>query len=1127
MAVAYPLLARTEENALHPKEFLKNTGTASDMRAALSKLNAKLVWQFPNSVCNVDLSGHYKATINTARRTMGNLVPKADGFDVAHDVLAAGECSGMTLSPRRSCRQRRWWPRFRPRNSPPSISLTQRRIYITRDDKPVGDSAMASHIELANKPGIDAMALSPRLETSTRIHAPTVSTRHGRPLGGTGNIGSGIGLIPRPRPDYLKHSATSKKSATPTEFDEYLLDYHATYEPGLRPMDGYRRREIFSALRWIKAVTIFLSAANPIYSSSPLIAKTRETGVPALSIALLEVPETRGSHDPIWHNVQPADYVNPLGGASKPGLPALNYWSDIYAKDKEYRRGTTLTATVDSSDQIAIDAVDVLLQSGKIYKAIEMLEGRPATDKLAANKVLLGDLISIMAGEFPDIGAEIVAKDEGRMMPRLLRMAGPQNVDAMRLELRHRLQVLKIPKNMLSANVLSVSDEFDNVLLIDQATSRLYVIGMMHNVPELRARFFMRLGEKGVRKQFDGDMRSPTGAYRIVHEMSGEKLNPMYGPFAWQLDFPNPEDRSRGRNGTNIWIHGSPTGMDDRSVVATEGCFALSNADLNKLKTLLNPDRTLVLSAGTVDWVEPELWKQRRTEIRQTKLPNYFPSPKAAPPFTNDYAAKTIVKFEKSGGYYNYDTSSYNLIAAQALLNKTSDAKTSSTVPISDVVAVNQSTVECRAVPKTANVRQGGATLTTVEGHVAIRNLRSNQLVTLIHTNRQDAIVEVDGQVGSVYAPLLITACRISEDRVSINFLVIVALFGFKPAHSANLSPDVLDAQFAGNWQVIIDLANNNRTDADTQLLAINAAARLAAIIAANTGDLKKSSEILENFLLEQNSTKLAFLTLRQVQGRWAKMTYMKAIGLATDQPSTMQLVLPELPPRPANAPQSTLAIASQPVGSMSSPSVTKTLGPELKLQLPNANTQPEPNDAIADTPELFTNSTGNKAQFNLLAHKPLFFLQELQEISLYVPPIDITVSSVPGGISYCEPTMLSFSRILKESEETVASPFDFRRPPPMPIAQLRTDRTPALAAVSLSYATTPSVAVASDESVKNELRDKAHTWANAWSSKNVEQYYRFYADEFRQLDDDSEKALTWEKHQGNWVIIQEVVLPN
>ena len=112
----------------------------------------------------LDPSGRDKAAIDTPRRAMGNLLGNAVRFDVARDVLAAGEGIETMLSLR--CVMPTM-PMVAALSAAHLAAIlfpaTLRRLYIARDDDPAGDGAMASLIDRANEAGIEAIALSPRL----------------------------------------------------------------------------------------------------------------------------------------------------------------------------------------------------------------------------------------------------------------------------------------------------------------------------------------------------------------------------------------------------------------------------------------------------------------------------------------------------------------------------------------------------------------------------------------------------------------------------------------------------------------------------------------------------------------------------------------------------------------------------------------------------------------------------------------------------------------------------------------------------------------------------------------------------------------------------------------------------
>ena len=109
--------------------------------------------------------GSGKAPVDTPRRAMGDLLGNAVRFDIACDVMAAGEGIETMLSLRMAL------PHMPVVAALSAAHLGQllfpatlRRLYIARDDDPAGDGAVQSLIERARGIGIEAITLSPRLE---------------------------------------------------------------------------------------------------------------------------------------------------------------------------------------------------------------------------------------------------------------------------------------------------------------------------------------------------------------------------------------------------------------------------------------------------------------------------------------------------------------------------------------------------------------------------------------------------------------------------------------------------------------------------------------------------------------------------------------------------------------------------------------------------------------------------------------------------------------------------------------------------------------------------------------------------------------------------------------------------
>ena len=137
------------------------TETWPAMIASVTNLDSKITgvhrtWLAPD--------GSGKAPVDTPRRAMGDLLGNAVRFDIACDVMAAGEGIETMLSLRVVL------PHLPVVAALSAAHLGQllfpatlRRLYIAPDDDPAGDGAMRSLIERARGVGIEAITLSPRL----------------------------------------------------------------------------------------------------------------------------------------------------------------------------------------------------------------------------------------------------------------------------------------------------------------------------------------------------------------------------------------------------------------------------------------------------------------------------------------------------------------------------------------------------------------------------------------------------------------------------------------------------------------------------------------------------------------------------------------------------------------------------------------------------------------------------------------------------------------------------------------------------------------------------------------------------------------------------------------------------
>jgi L,D-peptidoglycan transpeptidase YkuD (ErfK/YbiS/YcfS/YnhG family) len=143
-------------------------------------------------------------------------------------------------------------------------------------------------------------------------------------------------------------------------------------------------------------------------------------------------------------------------------------------------------------------------------------------------------------------------------------------------------------------------------LAVDADLSRLYVFENTANGLTLVQDFYASVGKQGLDKVTEGDRRSPTGVYYLVAQYERKRLFDIYGHGALALNYPNEFDRRLGRTGSGIWLHGAPSDNFARVSMATDGCIALANPDLDWLLERVDLRRTPIVIAKRLDWVSPD-----------------------------------------------------------------------------------------------------------------------------------------------------------------------------------------------------------------------------------------------------------------------------------------------------------------------------------------------------------------------------------------------------------------------------------------------------------------------------------------------------------------------------------------
>lgn len=257
-----------------------------------------------------------------------------------------------------------------------------------------------------------------------------------------------------------------------------------------------------------------------------------------------------------------------------------------------------------------------------LVRALETLTARgikPAIQELDAaleknpnfrlGHLIKGDLLMAKAGVPVAFGAK----------------AEPDVVASLRDEARVRLTRYfdGPPADSLPTALMRLAPGQRHALLVDSDKWRIYVFENVDGQPRQVADFYMSGGKKGFEKAREGDQRTPLGVYHVTSAMGRGKLPDFYGAGAFPINYPNEWDKRLGKNGSGIWIHGTPPDTYSRPPRASDGCVVLTNDDFTRLSRYVDPGVTPVIIVPGVQWQSRDQWHETRdafaAELNQWK----------------------------------------------------------------------------------------------------------------------------------------------------------------------------------------------------------------------------------------------------------------------------------------------------------------------------------------------------------------------------------------------------------------------------------------------------------------------------------------------------------------------------
>ena len=179
-----------------------------------------------------------------------------------------------------------------------------------------------------------------------------------------------------------------------------------------------------------------------------------------------------------------------------------------------------------------------------------------------------------------------------------------EKIAGLRDEARTRIEYYLSDKKtaQLPNLFVKLSAEQENLIVVDTAKSRLYLFKKVDGALQYAADYYVTVGKNGVGKQTQGDKRTPLGVYFAGTKLT-QPLDDIYGDAAYPLNYPNEIDQHQNKNGSGIWLHGTPSGTYSRPPRASDGCVVLSNPDLKTLEPILQTGKTPVIIADKLEWL--------------------------------------------------------------------------------------------------------------------------------------------------------------------------------------------------------------------------------------------------------------------------------------------------------------------------------------------------------------------------------------------------------------------------------------------------------------------------------------------------------------------------------------------
>ncbi|MGB9642037.1 MAG: L,D-transpeptidase Cds6 family protein [Candidatus Ratteibacteria bacterium] len=192
-------------------------------------------------------------------------------------------------------------------------------------------------------------------------------------------------------------------------------------------------------------------------------------------------------------------------------------------------------------------------------------------------------------------------------------------------------EIQKIPELKKFTLGEKISVEPYTFLVVDKSLQKLFVYRFDGQTFEQLTSIVCTTGKNMDDKKRHGDLATPEGTFLIRTFIPGSNLEPKYGAGAYVLDFPDYFSQRQNKDGSGIWLHGTPI---ERPPYNSAGCIVVNDNDFRALQQYIEPGKTYIhilkqekdmnLADFVPVWKTVVSWKQAWESLDTEKYLSYY-----------------------------------------------------------------------------------------------------------------------------------------------------------------------------------------------------------------------------------------------------------------------------------------------------------------------------------------------------------------------------------------------------------------------------------------------------------------------------------------------------------------------